>query len=52
LTGRASERGRNAWKRISWDEALTRVTEHTTADRDANLVKTVEKGGKKLAISL
>jgi formate dehydrogenase major subunit len=33
------EAGSNEWKRISWDEALTRVAKHMKADRDANLVK-------------
>src|SRR5690606_15227261 len=32
------EAGSNEWKRISWDEALTRVAKHMKADRDANLV--------------
>src|SRR5262245_34769258 len=38
------EAGTNEWKRISWDEALTRVARHMKADRDANLVKTNDKG--------
>jgi formate dehydrogenase major subunit len=38
------EAGGNEWKRISWDEALTRVAKHMKADRDANLVKTNDKG--------
>lgn len=38
------EAGSNDWKRISWDEALTRVAKHMKADRDANLVKTNDKG--------
>ena len=38
------EPGTNAWKNISWDEALTRVARHMKADRDANLVKTNDKG--------
>jgi formate dehydrogenase major subunit len=38
------EAGSNEWKRISWDEALTRVAKHLKADRDANLVKTNDKG--------
>jgi formate dehydrogenase major subunit len=38
------EPGTNAWKSISWDEALTRVAKHMKADRDANLVKTNDKG--------
>jgi formate dehydrogenase major subunit len=38
------EPGSNAWKNISWDEALTRVAKHMKADRDANLVKANDKG--------
>ena len=38
------EPGSNEWKRISWDEALTRVAKHMKADRDANLIKTNAKG--------
>lgn len=38
------EAGSNEWKRISWDDALTRVAKHMKADRDANLVKTNDKG--------
>lgn len=38
------EPGTNAWKNISWDEALTRVARHMKADRDANLVKANDKG--------
>jgi formate dehydrogenase major subunit len=38
------EPGTNEWKRISWDEALTRVAKHMKADRDANLVKANDKG--------
>lgn len=38
------EPGSNEWKRISWDEALTRVARHLKADRDANLIKTNEQG--------
>ena len=38
------EPGSNEWKRISWDEALTRVAKHMKADRDANFIKTNEKG--------
>ena len=30
------EPGTKEWKRISWDEALTRVAKHMKADRDAN----------------
>jgi len=32
------EPGSNAWKRISWDEALTRITKRMKADRDQNFV--------------
>lgn len=45
------EAGSNEWKRISWDEALTRVAKHIKADRDANLVTTVEKDGKPLTVN-
>jgi formate dehydrogenase major subunit len=38
------EPGGNEWKRISWDDALTRVAKHMKADRDANLVKVNDKG--------
>jgi formate dehydrogenase major subunit len=38
------EAGASEWKRISWDEALTRVAKHMKADRDANLVKVNDKG--------
>jgi formate dehydrogenase major subunit len=38
------EAGTNEWKRISWDEALTRVAKHMKADRDANFVKANDKG--------
>jgi formate dehydrogenase major subunit len=38
------EAGSNEWKRISWDEALTRVAKHMKADRDANFIKTNDKG--------
>lgn len=31
--------GGNAWQRISWDEALTRIAAHMKADRDANFVE-------------
>ena len=30
------EAGSKEWKRISWDEAVTRVAKHMKADRDAN----------------
>ena len=45
------EAGSNDWKQISWDEALTRVAKHMKADRDANLVKTVEKDGKSVTVN-
>lgn len=38
------EAGSNEWKRISWDEALTRVAAHMKADRDANLIRTNAAG--------
>jgi formate dehydrogenase major subunit len=45
------EAGSAEWKNISWDEALTRVARHMKADRDANLVKTVEKDGKQITVN-
>lgn len=45
------EAGASDWKRISWDEALTRVARHMKADRDANLVKTIEKDGKQITVN-
>lgn len=45
------EAGSSEWKTISWDEALTRVARHMKADRDANLVKTVEKDGKAITVN-
>jgi formate dehydrogenase major subunit len=45
------EPGSSEWKRLSWDEALTRVARHLKADRDANLVKTVEKDGKTITVN-
>jgi formate dehydrogenase major subunit len=38
------EAGSAEWKRISWDEALTRVARHMKADRDANFIKANDKG--------
>ncbi len=38
------EAGSAEWKRIGWDEALTRIATHMKADRDANLVKVNDKG--------
>jgi formate dehydrogenase major subunit len=45
------EAGANEWRRISWDEALTRVAKHMKADRDANLIKTIEKDGKQITVN-
>jgi len=38
------EPGTNEWKRISWDDAFTRVAKHMKADRDANFIAKNEKG--------
>ena len=38
------EPGATEWKRISWDDALTRVAKHMKADRDANFVEKNDKG--------
>ena len=38
------EPGSNEWKRIGWDEALDRIAKHMKADRDANLIRTNDKG--------
>jgi formate dehydrogenase major subunit len=38
------EAGAKEWKRISWDDALTRVAKHMKADRDANFVEKNDKG--------
>jgi formate dehydrogenase major subunit len=38
------EPGSNEWKRLSWEDALTRVAAHMKADRDANFIKTNDKG--------
>jgi formate dehydrogenase major subunit len=43
-TPQVREAGSNEWKRLSWDDALTRVARHMKADRDANLIKTNDKG--------
>jgi len=43
-TPQVREPGSNEWKRISWDDALTRVAKHMKADRDANFIKTNDKG--------
>ena len=36
--------GSTEWKRMSWDEALTRITQHLKADRDANFVEKTADG--------
>jgi anaerobic selenocysteine-containing dehydrogenase len=33
------EAGSNEWKRISWDDAITRIATHMKKDRDANLIE-------------
>ena len=33
------EPGSNEWKRISWDDAVSRIAKHMKADRDANLIE-------------
>ena len=38
------EPGGTECKQIGWDEAPTRVAKHMKADRDANLIKTNDKG--------
>lgn len=38
------EPGSSEWKRIGWEEALNRVAKHMKADRDANFIKTNDKG--------
>jgi formate dehydrogenase major subunit len=38
------EPGSKAWKKISWDEAFTRIAKHMKADRDANFVEANDKG--------
>ena len=45
------EPGTNEWKRISWDDALNRIAKHMKSDRDANLVKAVEKDGKSITVN-
>lgn len=44
LNPQVREAGAAEWKTISWDEAFTRVATHMKADRDANLIKTNDKG--------
>ncbi len=34
------EAGSSEWKRITWDDALTRIARHMKADRDANFIRT------------
>ncbi len=38
------EAGSNAWKRISWDEAIERIARLMKDDRDANFIEKNEKG--------
>lgn len=38
------EPGSKEWKRISWDDALTRIAKHMKADRDKNFVAKNDKG--------
>jgi len=38
------EPGSKEWKRISWDEALTRIAKHMKADRDKNFIAKNDKG--------
>jgi formate dehydrogenase major subunit len=38
------EPGSKEWKKISWDEAFTRIAKHMKADRDANFVEKNDKG--------
>ncbi len=38
------EPGAKEWKRISWDDALTRIARHMKADRDKNFVTQNAKG--------
>ena len=38
------EAGGNAWKRISWDEATSRIAMHMKQDRDANFVEKNAEG--------
>lgn len=38
------EAGATEWKRIGWDEALTRIAKLMKADRDANFIKTNAAG--------
>ena len=36
--------GSNEWKRMSWDDALTRIAKHLKDDRDAHFVEKAEDG--------
>lgn len=38
------EPGSKEWKRISWDDALTRIAKHMKADRDKNFIAKNDKG--------
>ena len=38
------EPGSKDWKRISWDEAMTRVAKHVKADRDKNFIAKNDAG--------
>jgi formate dehydrogenase major subunit len=38
------EAGASEWKRISWDEAFTRIAKHVKADRDKNFVAKTDDG--------
>ena len=38
------EPGAKEWKRISWDDALTRIAKHLKADRDAGFIEKNESG--------
>lgn len=38
------EPGTKEWKRISWDDALTRIAKHMKADRDKNFIAKNDKG--------
>jgi formate dehydrogenase major subunit len=38
------EPGSKEWKKISWDEAMTRIAKHMKADRDANFIEKNKDG--------
>ena len=40
------EPGSSEWKRVSWDEALTRIAKHMKDDRDKNFIATTADGLK------